>query len=227
MASKKKKSANPPPPAVRTRPPRAATAPAGPTKREQARDAQRARDRRDALRRRLATAALVAVVLAAVGLYIVQDRRGAAELRATLSAGSCTTDRESDPTAGPGANHVPNPLFKINPPAGGNHLASAAKGGVFAGAAAPADGSLVHSLEHGYVVIWHDVGLAGEEMSQLEAFEAKHEGDVIVVERSGMRTPVAATAWNQRLLCERVEPAALSRFFDEYVGKGPENVPRG
>lgn len=226
-AKKKRKRPTPPPPPVRTRPTRAATAPAGPTRREQTRAAQRTQDRRDGLRRRLTTAALVTVVLAAVSLYIFIDRREAADLRAFLTAGSCTVDTESDPTAGPGANHVASPSFQVNPPAGGNHLASAARAGVFAAATAPADGLLVHSLEHGYIVIWHEPGLASELMSQLTEFEAANDGDVLVVERAGMRTPVVATAWNQRLLCGQVEKAPLDRFFDEYVGKGPEKVARG
>lgn len=223
-AKKKRKRSTAPPPQVRRRSPRAAT---GPTRREQAKEAQRVQDQRDGRRRRLATAALVTAVLAAVSLYIFLDRRESAELRAFLTAGSCTVDTKGDPTAGPGANHVTNPSFQVNPPAGGNHLASAARGGVFAAAAAPADGLLVHSLEHGYIVVWHAPGLASEQMSRLAEFQASHDGDVIVVERAGMRAPVAATAWNQRLLCGQVEPAPLGRFFDKYVGQGPEDVPRG
>lgn len=227
MAAKKKKRPAAPPPPVRLKPPRAATAPIGSTKREQARETRRVQDRRDALRRGLTTAGVVAVVLAAVSLVVFLDRRGDAELRAALTSGSCTADDDSDPTAGPGANHVPNPTFQVNPPAGGNHLASAARGGVFAGPSVPADGSLVHSLEHGYVIVWHGPELPTEEKAQLEAFEATNDGDVIVVERPGMSTPVAVTAWNQRLLCEEVESAALNRFLQEYVGEGPEDVARG
>ena len=225
---KKKKRPTPPPPQVRTRPPsRAAAAQQGPTPRELSRAAQRDQDRRDRRRRRLTTAALVVAIVAAVSLYVVLDRRQDAELRAFLTGGSCAADTESDPTAGPGANHVASPSFRVNPPAGGNHLASTARGGVFAAAVAPADGLLVHSLEHGYVVVWHEPDLPTEQRSLLEAFEERHQGDVIVVERAGMGSPVAATAWNQRLLCGQVEPAVLDRFFDEYVGDGPEDVRRG
>lgn len=227
MAGNKKKKRTTPPPPARTRPPRAATTPEGPTKREQARKTQRLQARRVTLRRRLSTTALLAVLVAAVGLYVFLDRREAAELRTALTAGSCTVDSRSDPTAGPGANHVRNPSFNVNPPAGGNHLAASARGGVFTAAAAPGDGLLVHSLEHGYVVVWHEPALTTEQKSQLEAFEARNDGDVLVVERAGMATPVAATAWNQRLLCRQVEPDALDRFFEEYVGKGPEKVRRG
>jgi hypothetical protein len=42
-----------------------------------------------------------------------------------------------------------------------------------------------------------------------------------------MPTAVAATAWGTRMLCDAVEAEPLLRFFDEHVGKGPEDVPRG
>lgn len=227
-AKKKKKKKRPtaPPLPLRTRP-QAAPTQTGPTRRDQARLAEQKQDRRDALRRRLGAVGLVAVVLAVVSLVVFLDRRGDAQLRSALTAGSCSVDDKSDPTAGPGANHVASPTFQVNPPAGGNHLASVARGGVFAGPSVPADGLLVHALEHGYIVVWHEPDLSAAQRSQLEEFEAAHDGDVIVAERADMPTSVAATAWNQRLLCDDVETGVLSRFLDEYLGKGPEKVRRG
>lgn len=226
MANKKKRP-TPPPPPIRKKPLQGSVASTVTTSRAQKRRAAEVRQGRDTLRQRLGTAGLVVVVLASVGLYVFLDRRGDAELRAALTSGSCETDSASDPTAGAGANHVPSPTFQVNPPAGGNHLAAAARGGMFEGAAVPADGMLVHSLEHGYIVLWHRPDLPQAQKNQLRAFEERNDGDVIVAERAGAPTPVAATAWNRRLLCEVVEPAALDRFFDEYVGEGPEQVERG
>ena len=85
----------------------------------------------------------------------------------------------------------------------------------------------MHALEHGYVVAWHDPELPAEQVEQLAAFEQRHDGDVIVAERAGMSTPVAATAWGQRLLCGEVEPAVLDEFAEAHVGNGPEDVERG
>lgn len=85
----------------------------------------------------------------------------------------------------------------------------------------------MHSLEHGYVIAWHSPDLAGDERSGLAELEERYPGDILVVERPGLPTPVAATAWGQRLLCQSVEPSALTRFVEQYVGKGPENVERG
>lgn len=228
MASKKKpKKALPPPAPVAKKPPRAATRPEGPTRREQQRAAQAKAQRSDRLRRLLATAALVAVVAAAVGGYLLFDRQRDDELREALTSGSCEVDTETDRTGPTGQNHVPAPTYAVNPPAGGNHLTSAARAGVYAGRAVPADGLLVHSLEHGYVVAWHAPDLPADQKEQLADFQRQHEDDVIVAERPGLPVPVAATAWGHRLLCEQVEPASLERFFDERVGKGPEKLPRG
>lgn len=229
MASKKKKpkKAAPPPAPVAKKPPRAAAQPQGPTRREQERAARAKQQRSDKLRRTVGTIGLVAVVAAVVGGYLLFDRRQDAQLREALTSGSCETDRETDPTGGAGQNHVPSPSYAVNPPAGGNHLASAARAGVYSGPSVPPDGLLVHSLEHGYIVAWHSPDLPAEQKEQLEEFQREHQDDVIVVERANLPVPVAATAWGHRLLCQQVEPAVLERFFEERVGDGPEDVPRG
>ncbi len=228
MASKKKKKRpSPPPVPVRTTAPRPPAAPAGPTRKQQERSARQKAERREALRRWLSAAGLVALLLLVVGGVLLYDRQQDQKLRAALTAGSCEVDTETDPTQAAGRNHVQNPSYAVDPPAGGDHLASATRGGVYAGASVPADGLLVHSLEHGYVVVWHQPGLPTEQRAQLADFGRRHEGDVIVAERAGLPVPVAATAWGHRLLCQGVEEAPLERFFEERVGDGPEDVERG
>ena len=227
MASKKKKRPTPPPPPVRSKPPRAASAPQGPTPKQLQREAQQAAAKRDALRRKLVAAGLAVAAIAAVAAYVVFDRRGDAELRDALTSGGCSVDDKADPTAPPGQNHVQRPGYEVEPPAGGNHLASVARSGVYRGQDVPPDGQLVHALEHGYVIAWHRPDISAEDRKALEDFEAEHDGDVLVVERPRLPVPVAATAWNNRLLCPSLDEQALERFFDEHVGNGPEDVPRG
>lgn len=226
MAKKKKqrKAVAPPPPVAR-KAPRPAGADTGPTPKQLARAAQEKQARREALRRKLVAAGLATAAVAAVAAYVVMDRRESSELREALTSGSCEVDTEADPISG-GDGHVQSPSYSVNPPSGGDHLASAARSGVYAGNAVPADGLLVHSLEHGYIVAWHSPDLPAEQKEQLEAFAERHEPDVIVAERPNLPVPVAATAWGQRLLCQQVEPEALDRFSDEHVGNGPEDVER-
>ena len=227
MAKKKKpkKAVAPPPPVARKAPQAKETAPTGPSKRQLERAAAQKRERREALRRTLVAAGLGAAAVAAVAAYVVLDRRSETELREALTSGSCEVDTESDEISG-GDGHVTSPRYSVNPPAGGDHLASSARSGVYAGDSVPEDGLLVHSLEHGYVIAWHSPDLPAEQKAQLEEFAQRHEPDVIVVERRDLPVPVAATAWNDRLLCQEVEPDALDRFFDEHVGDGPEDVER-
>ena len=227
MAKKKKqKREAPPPPPVR-RPPRAAQAPAGPTRREQERAARAAADRQAALRRKLTSAGLAVAALAAVGGYVVYDRRQDAAVREALTASGCTVDTKADPTRPTGQNHVQSASFSTNPPSAGDHLGSAASADVYVGNAVPEDGLLVHSLEHGYVIAWHRPDLPADQKAKLTAFQEAHGEDVILAERSSLPVPVAVTAWQQRLLCPQVDTPALEKFFDEHVGNGPEDVPRG
>lgn len=165
---------------------------------------------------------LGAFLLAGVAAFVLDRQRDQRALARALGAGSCETDRRTDPTQGDG--HVVTPVFRVDPPAGGDHSEQGAEAGVFAGDRVPDDGRLVHALEHGYVVLWHR---PGTDTAALERVAEEHEGDVIVAERASLPVPVAATAWERRLLCGEVEPAALERFVDAYVGEGPEDVRRG
>lgn len=171
---------------------------------------------------------LVGGVLGAVALsslaYVVLDRQRDERRLATalLAGGACETDRRTDPTRGDG--HVSDPVFRVDPPAGGDHTEDVAKAGVYAGDDVPDDGRLVHALEHGYVVLWHRPGTS---TSALEQLAEDHEGDVIVAERASLPVPVAATAWERRLLCTDLDANALELFVDAYVGDGPEDVRRG
>lgn len=226
MASKKKKRPTAPPPPVRSAPPRVKAA-AGPTPRQLEKEAAQQAVAREARRRRLVAGGLVTAALLAVGTYVVLDRRGDAALRDTLTAGSCEVDERADPTDGVPGNHVTSPTYRIDPPAGGNHLGTgAATSGAYAGERVPVDGLLVHSLEHGYVVLWHQPGLPAGQLAQLVAVQEANGGDVIVAERTSLPVPVAATAWGHRLLCGQAEPEVLQRFVDERVGNGPEDVER-
>jgi hypothetical protein len=224
MAKKKQRSEPPPVPLRKAPDPRRAEAAAARAERQ----AQAAKaSRRKGLQRRLGVIALVLALLAAVGVFFTLRQQRSADLREALTVGTCTTDSQADPTRPSGQNHVAGPTYRVNPPSAGDHLVSNAGSGVYAGDDVPEDGLLVHSLEHGYVIYWHRPDIAAADKAALEKLEDDSPGDIIVAERATLPVPVAATAWGKRLLCQDVEPQALKRFASEYVGKGPEDVPRG
>ncbi|HEX2040985.1 MAG TPA: DUF3105 domain-containing protein [Acidimicrobiales bacterium] len=146
----------------------------------------------------------------------------------------CTADTEMDvySTEGAGVVHADHPSYRgplgnpprytVDPPSGGDHLSPSAPAGVYEGAEVPPDGVLVHSLEHGYVILWYRSAEGGEAARQVRD---EHARDVLVVERPSLSVPVAATAWGHRLLCEEPDVAALSEFVEERRNKAPEKVP--
>ena len=204
----------------------AKAAPAGgarrskPTQAERLQAARHAR-RRKALRVRLGVGGAVLAVVALVVTLVVADRREARREEQRLTAGSCDYDTRADRLTA--NNHVPPARYTVDPPAGGDHDPGAVPANVFPeGGTLPTDAQLVHSLEHGFVVIWHRPGLAEAETADIRAVFDENAEDVIVVPRPSLGAKVAATSWGRRLLCGEVERDSLSEFVDLYRNKSPE-----
>ena len=147
------------------------------------------------------------------------------ELRAALEQQGCTLDNRADP----GQEHVPaaDARYTVNPPAGGNHDPVPSPAGFYDLANAPTDPHLVHSLEHGFVVVWYRPdGVAPATVDRLRDLARSHRW-VIVVPRLPLPTVLAATAWHRRLLCpDGVDPlradGPLGTFVTRFRNAGPE-----
>ena len=126
--------------------------------------------------------------------------------------------------------------FTSNPPTSGKHYATPADDGEYE--SAPPVGELVHSLEHGRVIIWFKRNLPRNDRGVLKAlFDEDPYQMLITPDPTRMTYAVAATAWNAdpqpngtgRLLgCPRYTPAvidAIRAFKDEHRSNGPEPVP--
>jgi hypothetical protein len=164
----------------------------------------------------------VVFALVAVPAYAATRSPAPVEGLVAMTSSSCTFDHHSDP----GRTHVASPSYSVDPPSGGDHLPVAALPGAYWQDAPPV-GQLVHSLEHGYVVLWVGSGVDEAGRAAIETVRARFARDLIVVPHVGAQPAVAATAWGTRLLCGTVEPAALRAFITEFRDKGPERVPHG
>ena len=131
--------------------------------------------------------------------------------------------------------HVPacSPVvYTTNPPTSGPHYPSWA---AFKWYSAPVPrGYLVHSLEHGAVVIsYHCEGGCESELATLAAFLDARPADplcvaplksrVIVVPDPALDVRFAAAAWGALLRADCLDTAALGAFLDTYYAKAPEN----
>jgi hypothetical protein len=165
------------------------------------------------------------MVLLAAGVVVVSlasaaaDRRDEQRLRSVLTAGSCTVDSRTDS----GRDHIDNPSYKVDPPAGGDHTPQAASPGVYPPGQVPEDGLLVHAMEHGFVILWYRPGVDDQTVGALEEVAGRDPEATLVVPRESMDVPVAATAWHRRLLCPGgFEEKPLVEFIKAYRDEGPE-----
>ena len=197
----------------------------GPTRAERLAAAEAARRRKAARNRALIAGGLVAV-LALLTVTIINSRRSNQRIVSALeSSGNCEYDSRNDSDRGAGNNHVTGDVtYEVNPPSGGNHNPSASPPGIFTVDNTPPDAQIVHSLEHGYVTIWHRPDVDTATLDGLKGVTNKYPRDVLLVPRASLEQPVAATAWHRRLLCQRSDVEALERFVKEYRNKGPEKI---
>lgn len=202
--------------------PRRERTPARPTRAERIAAAQRARQRRRRVVR-LAVASAIILVVVAVSWVVVANRRAERRTVAQLEAGGCSFDRSTDTDRGQGRNHIgTSPTYRVNPPAGGNHVAAVAAPGEY-GSQPPADGQVVHALEHGDVVLWHRPEAPEATLSALRNLADRYRDDVLIVARPGLASEVAATAWHRRLRCPAVEDDTLGLFVRSFRDRGPES----
>jgi hypothetical protein len=172
-------------------------------------------------------AVVLAGLVGVVGLSLMRHRSASSPapplsgaLRASLEHGGCTVDSRTDP----GRAHVPQATYTVDPPAGGDHDPVPAPAGFYDRSDVPADGHHVHSLEHGFVVVWYRPGdVPAATVEGLRDLARRHRW-VLVAPRPSLPTALAATAWHRRLLCP--DPGAaegpIGDFVTAFRNQGPE-----
>lgn len=93
-------------------------------------------------------------------------------------------------------------------------------------------GDLVHTLEHGAVVVYYDpAALTPEAEQSLKEWASVHTGtwkSVVVVPHpeENPDAPYVLTAWRHMLEMDQYDPETVQAFLAEYLGRGPENPVR-
>jgi hypothetical protein len=127
--------------------------------------------------------------------------------------------------------------YRGNPPTLGRHWPPGfqAEDGVYG--ESPADEALVHTMEHGRVIIWAKPSLSERVRSTLRALFDEDSYQLVLTPRRDMPYEVAATAWNgepgpagtgRTLGCPAWSEQAVDAiraFRDEHRSRGPEPVP--
>jgi hypothetical protein len=127
-----------------------------------------------------------------------------------------------------GQGHVETTVdYNTNPPTSGDHDPIPAADGAYTGA--PETEALVHSLEHGRIVIQFDPAAPDSVKGDLKALSDELQYHVILTpNETGMPFEVAATAWTRSLGCRQMNERvfdAIRAFHADFVDQGPEFVP--
>lgn len=126
-----------------------------------------------------------------------------------------------------GREHVPvgtEVEYNSNPPTSGPHYSEWTKAGVYEEPLE--DGYLVHSLEHGYVIMSYNCP-EGEDCEELKnnlrsVFEKKGKRKLIVVPRPNLDVLIALTAWTRIQKLQEYDEEAIVNFIDSFRDRGPE-----
>lgn len=132
-----------------------------------------------------------------------------------------------------GTDHVPRGTdldYDRVPPLSGPHYAGTVEAGFYE--ESQPLGDVVHTLEHGAVVVYYDPGaLTPEAERSLREWAAAHDGhwsSVVVVPHPDVDpdSPYVLTAWRTELRTGSYDPDVVRAFLAEYLGRGPENPVR-
>jgi hypothetical protein len=87
---------------------------------------------------------------------------------------------------------------------------------------------LVHSLEHGHIVIYYDQP-ASAALNQIRGWASHYNGHwdgIVIVPAPNLGEEIVLSAWTRILRLKPFDPAAAAAFIDRYRGRGPENPVR-
>lgn len=176
-------------------------------------------------RKRILIGSVVAVALVAVTAFGVQRYRSSKEeTEAAARAAGCSPIEALD---NQGARHLqPGETYddyNSSPPTSGPHSPQPAAWGFSAEPITKE--ALVHSLEHGGVIV-HYKGLSDEQVDQLETLADAYADGLIAHPNDSISTPIAMTAWTRLQTCQRFSTAAVEAFVGQRCGKGPEKIAR-
>ena len=118
--------------------------------------------------------------------------------------------------------------YQTMPPTSGPHFPDPTAPGFYT--TRPAFGYLVHSLEHGSVVIYYDPAQLSPEIEKsLRAFikaNSDPEMGIVAVPDADFKYPFILTAWDKMLKLDKYDPRVIRAFLAEYLGRGPESPNR-
>jgi hypothetical protein len=171
------------------------------------------------------------------GVSIPDPSPLSADVEAAAEAAGCKLESKRATSRDHLTDENATQKYEQNPPASGKHYAIPAEDGIYDEDNAPDKEDLVHTLEHGRVLIWFKPSLPEEDRGKLKTLVEEDPFHMVLTPTdTGMPYEVAATAWDaeprplgtgELMGCESFNDEvldALRAFRDEHRDRGPEVV---
>ncbi len=114
--------------------------------------------------------------------------------------------------------------YNSNPPTSGQHYVKWITRGIYD--KPQVDGNLVHSLEHGAVIVSYKSDLPKEDVEKVKSvFSSVSVSKKIMVPRDNLDLPVALTSWGRLLKLQTIDAtseAKIKEFMETNEDRGPE-----
>ncbi len=128
----------------------------------------------------------------------------------------------------PNRDHVPDATkiyYNSNPPGAGPHYKDSQAAGIYT--KKPPYGYLVHSLEHGAIILWYNPNsLSKDEISKLEnIFKSILLDKKIITPDGSLDVPVALSSWGRILKLKTIDEKQITTFSKTNYDRGPEQAP--
>jgi hypothetical protein len=152
-----------------------------------------------------------------------------ADFDAALEGSGCVHEQVKNEGAG---QHTTDPVaYKTEPPSVGPHYPEWPEDDLYE--EAPPTERVVHTLEHGRVLVWVRPDASEELLGQLKALYDEDPYHVIMLPRKELQEPVAVSTWQKPdtghiLRCKKPGDGmwdAIRTFKEKYRDQGPEFVP--
>jgi hypothetical protein len=191
--------------------------------------ARRLEEKRRRQRTILWSAVAVVSVLALIGLIVFMGRDEPQAENRPVSAEALAAGRQQAGSNGvqtlpeAGRDHIEASQqpdnWNSNPPTSGDHLANWLQPGIYGSEQDMR--AMVHSLEHGYVLILYK-GIPNDDLDQLETFVEGRDGSkLILAPYSGLdQNGVALAAWRNLERLQRVNMDVVQAFVNDYMVPG-------
>ncbi|MEX2587849.1 MAG: DUF3105 domain-containing protein [Actinomycetota bacterium] len=183
-----------------------------------------ARKKQKAKRRKqmLIAGGLAVVLLAVISFVIKSNADEQQEFLAAAEAADCTEivehENEGRDHLGQGQTYDD---YQTNPPTSGPHNPQPAPWGSYRETVDPE--SLVHSLEHGGIVV-HYKDLGNSEVDALENLVDSYRNGVISNPNDSIDAPIAIASWTKSMECQQYSSDVIQGYVSLECNKAPEKL---